>query len=228
MANERHNLERLLQSAYDLQQHPKMVLPQVSSPKDTAASKTGIITRDVFLAVVTLLIPQGWSMSGFPPNIVLACVCWLGAAIFLADALWTYRSLGKWTRATAILVGMVTTISFLWIPVKVEYTKEHPRLVQVSPKPEPAPTVVPPAVVPQSKCANPAAIFHGGEISGGTVVGVWNDGTCSEFDGTKIKDNGVNVLNTQPIDPEAALARLAEEQQKKKKDKTKPRPVPSQ
>jgi len=86
-----------------------------------------IVARDILIAIVTLLIPQGWSMSGFPPNIIGACICWLVAGLFLAHALWTYRRLPKWIRGVAISVGIVGAILFLWNPVLAEYQKEYAR-----------------------------------------------------------------------------------------------------
>ena len=121
MDKKRHNLDRLLQSASNFQHRQQML----SIQRDKALPKSGIIARDVLLALIFFLIPQGWSMSGFPPNIVLACGCWIIAALFLAHALLTYPALPKWLRISVILIIYALAISILWKPAQVEYAKEH-------------------------------------------------------------------------------------------------------
>lgn len=94
-----------------------------------AWSKPGVLARDVLLAVVCLLIPQGWSMSGFPPSIVWACVCWAGAAILLIHAsLAGLPRISKKIKIPVVIVSLAMVVWRMWTPVVEEYRRENARL----------------------------------------------------------------------------------------------------
>jgi len=118
-------------------------------------------------------------------------------------------------RTTSFAVLAIGTIGCGLLILRFENQKFVPLPVVATPKP---PELVKTPV--QSEPCTPMAIFNGGSFSG-RGVGVWNDGACSEFNGTKF-DARLGVLNTPPIDPEKVLQEIAKQQ----KNKPKPRPAP--
>jgi hypothetical protein len=93
-----------------------------------AMEKIGMFKLDLYIALITFLFPLGWSLSGFPPNIVLACVCWTISVVLLLRAFWIYeRTVAiphNWK--TVITCGaLLLVVGLSWSPVRAEYRKEH-------------------------------------------------------------------------------------------------------
>lgn len=68
-------------------------------------------------------------MSGFQPNIILACICWLSSLALLLHAFWIYEK----TARIWVSVKLVVTVAVLaivaaigWRRVLEEYRREHP------------------------------------------------------------------------------------------------------
>lgn len=116
---------------------PPTILPQENSepePKNAEVlpkpkEKFRLPLLEVIFAVVLFGIQQGWAMSGFPPNIIAACVIWGLMLALLLHAFWKW---GK-TAAFRFSIKLITTILFvvivvvgLWKPVLEEYRKEYP------------------------------------------------------------------------------------------------------
>jgi hypothetical protein len=90
--------------------------------------KLGMLKLDLYVAFVCFLFPLGWSMSGFQPNIVLACACWGVALGLLLHALWIYEKTAKLPiifRVILTLAVIAIVVSLAWSPVVKEYQKEH-------------------------------------------------------------------------------------------------------
>jgi hypothetical protein len=79
---------------------------------------------DFFIAVISFLFPWGWSVSGFPPSIELACGCW---ALTLAAVLDLFRrwscNTGKFrkTRWLIIFIVVILVVAFTWHPIANQY-----------------------------------------------------------------------------------------------------------
>ena len=87
-----------------------------------------MLKLDLYVAFVCFLFPLGWSMSGFPPNIVLACLCWAASLLLLLHAFWIYEKtahLSTTTKLIAILAVGAIVLSLAWAPVATEYHREH-------------------------------------------------------------------------------------------------------
>lgn len=103
--------------------------PAVTEPvRATSAErpKRVTVTRDIFLALIPFGISQGWSMSGFPPKIILACMCWACTALALFHIVWITVPAKKPVRGALIVVAVVGLATWMWNPVRAEYAKEHP------------------------------------------------------------------------------------------------------
>jgi len=83
---------------------------------------------DLYVALVCVLFPLGWSMSGFRPNIVGACVCWGAAVILLLHAFWIFEKTARLsvsTKACISAVVIVFIVGMAWSPVATEFQREH-------------------------------------------------------------------------------------------------------
>jgi hypothetical protein len=84
-----------------------------------------VVARDVLLSIIFFALPQGWSMSGFPPNILWACVFWLLGAIAAGHAFWRWAE--NWSpfwKALIIVVTSATVIVLMVKPTMAEYRRE--------------------------------------------------------------------------------------------------------
>ncbi len=92
------------------------------SPKQNSFS---LLAPDVVLGIVFFALPQGWSMSGFPPNIIWACVFWLLGSIAAAHVFWRWAA--NWSR-TWKMIAILGTAGFIGAlaskPIIAEYRKE--------------------------------------------------------------------------------------------------------
>jgi hypothetical protein len=77
--------------------------------------KFGSLKLDLYLAMVSLLFPLGWTMSGFPPNIVLACFFWAVTIGLLIHAFWIYEQTARlhWTIKCLVSFAVPTIIIVL-------------------------------------------------------------------------------------------------------------------
>ena len=85
-----------------------------------------MLKLDLYIALVLFLFPMGWSMSGFQPSIVLACVCWGITLLLLIHAFWIYEKTSQLSLTTKVVwtviaVGIV--VLWAWTPVKKESAK---------------------------------------------------------------------------------------------------------
>src|SRR3984957_17232957 len=80
------------------------------------------------IACVSLLFPFGWSVSGFPPNILLACGCWAATLGAILHFFW------KWSGSTerfgklkwVVVIGLpVAILAFARKPVAHQYHEQH-------------------------------------------------------------------------------------------------------
>ena len=96
------------------------------------AKNRGIPYRlDFLIAVISLLFPFGWSVSGFAPNIVLACACWAITLVASLHYFWAWsRNLGRCKRSRWIVIfGLPSLIiAVAWTPVIREYQRQHPKI----------------------------------------------------------------------------------------------------
>lgn len=91
--------------------------------------KFGSLKLDILLAVILFLVPLGWSVSGFPPNIILACICWGLTLVLVLHVLWIWERTGRWPlwlKVTVTVLVPIVLMAYAWQPVKDEYRKEHP------------------------------------------------------------------------------------------------------
>ncbi len=73
-------------------------------------------------------------MSGFPPSIIWACICWVGAAILLIHAVLVgFPGVSKKIKIPLVAVGLAAVVWMMWKPVREEYRKEHPISTSVPP-----------------------------------------------------------------------------------------------
>lgn len=90
--------------------------------------KLGMAKLDLYLAAVTFLFPMGWSLSGFPPNIILACICWAITWVLLIHAFWIFEktaNLHAWIKSMIVVFASIVLILLAWRPVAEEYRREH-------------------------------------------------------------------------------------------------------
>lgn len=90
--------------------------------------KLGLLKLDLYVALVCFLFPLGWSMSGFPPNIIAACICWAVSLALLLHAFWIYEKAAGLSTITKVILTMLVAVILLllvWSPVSNEYRREH-------------------------------------------------------------------------------------------------------
>jgi hypothetical protein len=97
----------------------------------------GALKLDIYVAVILALVPLGWSISGFPPNVVLSCLFWGAALVLLIHAFWIYERTSTLRRRTKLFVTVAAVslvVSTAWSPVVTEYRKEHtPTFLLIAP-----------------------------------------------------------------------------------------------
>ena len=108
---------------------------------------------DVLLALILFLAGLGYSVSGLPANVVVGCLIWASAWLFLSHLYFIH----EWTEGcptdVKIIVWLAVTfliLVLLWNPVRAQYAKEHappmqPSPIQNSDKVQPS---VPPSLPP--------------------------------------------------------------------------------
>jgi hypothetical protein len=84
--------------------------------------------RDIGLALILFLVGLGYSVSGFPANIVVACAIWVAAWLFLTHLFfileWT-EGCPKDVKVTIWAALTFLVVILLWSPVQQQYAKEH-------------------------------------------------------------------------------------------------------
>jgi hypothetical protein len=120
-----------------------------------APSRLNKEVRDVLLALVLTAVGLGYSVSGLPANIIVGCVIWGCAWLFLTHLFWIIEWTSRCpTEVKGVFWAGVTflVILALWNPVQVEYAKEQaPPTVSKPESAAPAPPAsVPVPIVPRS------------------------------------------------------------------------------
>jgi hypothetical protein len=111
------------QSNHGLHNKPQI---QNATAQELPAAGGRKITRDVLLALIPSGIALGYSISGLPPNIMLAVLCWAATAALVGHAIWrAFPKHRKRNRAAALFMLYGIAILFLWKPVQTRYRKEH-------------------------------------------------------------------------------------------------------
>ncbi len=105
---------------------------------------------DVILAVVLFSAGLGYAMSGFPANIIVACVIWGVGWVFLSHLFFVYDGMDSCPLTVKIVIWAAVTfliVIFAWNPVRVQYAKEHkptaPPLAPENQRPEPTARLLP-------------------------------------------------------------------------------------
>jgi hypothetical protein len=83
---------------------------------------------DFLVAIVSFGIPFGWSMIGFPPNVILGCCCWAVSLFAVLHYFWAFsRNTGRFKRLKWILIiGLPALILVIvWKPVVSQYHIQH-------------------------------------------------------------------------------------------------------
>jgi hypothetical protein len=123
--HESQGSKQKIAESHVLFQNPGEMLVEIklAAPENSRRRK---IARDVLLALVPLGIAQGYSMSGFPPTIVGAVICWMLTAALLTHAAWigTPR-INPRVRIVGLVGIYAIVVWLLWAPVQTEYQREH-------------------------------------------------------------------------------------------------------
>ena len=96
--------------------------------QNRSMEKIGMLKLDIYIALVCFLFPLGWSVSGFQPNIVVACLCWGFTLLLSIHALWVYKRTARWTwplKSSISLLFVVAVVWLAWSPVIAEYRREY-------------------------------------------------------------------------------------------------------
>jgi hypothetical protein len=83
---------------------------------------------DIFLAVVLFLVGLGYSVSGLPSSILVACAIWGTAWLFFSHLFFIYDGTASCPMDVKIIFWCAATFLvalILWTPVRVQYAKEH-------------------------------------------------------------------------------------------------------
>jgi len=93
-------------------------------PKHTFSAEV----LDIIFALILFLASLGYSVMGFPANVEVGCVIWIGMWVFLTHLFFKIQ----WTETCpkdvkVVLWSSVTflVVILLWAPVKDQYRKEH-------------------------------------------------------------------------------------------------------
>ena len=92
------------------------------------ASRLEAELQELVLALIMFLAGLGYAVSGLPANIVIGCVIWGIAWIFVTHLFFVSDSTTSCpVDVKVILWGAVTclVVLALWTPVRTEYAKEH-------------------------------------------------------------------------------------------------------
>jgi hypothetical protein len=85
-----------------------------------------VYTAEFVVLLISLLIPLGWSMSGLPPSIVIACICWAISLAVLLHFFWIHTT--KWhpgARWCVALSGPALLVFLSWAPIRQQYHIQH-------------------------------------------------------------------------------------------------------
>jgi hypothetical protein len=85
-------------------------------------------TWEWLFAIVTLGFTFGWDVSGFPPSITLACICWGITLIIFLHYFWVWssrRKLWKSFRLAILFFIPVTNLFYSWRPILEQYRIQH-------------------------------------------------------------------------------------------------------
>lgn len=95
--------------------------------------QSNIYTADFILALISLGLQFGWTISGLPPCIELACACWaimLGVVLhcfWISTRNWKRQ---RWTRFVVLVAVPILILSVFWKPFKNRYIIQHsPRAI---------------------------------------------------------------------------------------------------
>ncbi len=86
-------------------------------------------TIDLLFAIISAGFPFGWSMIGFPPNIIWGCCCWVLTLAAVLDFFmrWSHNTKKfKRTRWIVIIIVPVLVAAFSWRPIANQYRIQHP------------------------------------------------------------------------------------------------------
>jgi hypothetical protein len=83
-------------------------------------------TADFLLLLISGGIPFGWQVSGYPPSIEVACVCWSITLLIFLHIVWTWTD--KWKKQLRVIILILiptVVIGFAGNPVKKQYVLQH-------------------------------------------------------------------------------------------------------
>jgi hypothetical protein len=98
---------------------------------------TGPYKLDFLIALISFLFPFGWSVSGFPPSIILACACWAITLLALLHFFWAWSKNARKSKIMRWSVSFVVPtliVACAWRPVAEQYRIQHATLETVAPK----------------------------------------------------------------------------------------------
>jgi hypothetical protein len=102
--------------------------PQNTEVLPKPKEKFNLPLLEVIFAIVLFGLQQGWAMSGFPPNIIAACVIWALMLALSVHAFWKWEKTAKFKFSTKLAITTLVVIVIvwgLWKPVLEAYRKEH-------------------------------------------------------------------------------------------------------
>ena len=84
-------------------------------------------TAEWIFAIVSTGITFGWSVSGFPSNIILACACWAVTTFVVLHFFWSWSKKWpiQWMRFLITFAAPILILIFSWNPIKNQYHKQH-------------------------------------------------------------------------------------------------------
>jgi hypothetical protein len=85
-------------------------------------------TEEWLFALVSQGITFGYSMSGFPPSIVLACACWAITLLVALHYVWVWcrrRKVSKGFSIGLLIIIPAAIVFFFGKPIKEQYIAQH-------------------------------------------------------------------------------------------------------
>jgi hypothetical protein len=107
--------------------------------KDIEIFPNRFYSWEFLLGIISFGIPFGWSVSGFPPCIELACASWGVTLIIILHYFWVWARNRRWWKLFTwlIIIGVPVLISiFSWKPIAAQYCKQHSFAPVVDPSPK--------------------------------------------------------------------------------------------
>ena len=83
-------------------------------------------TADFLLLLISGGVPFGWQVSGWPPSIEVACVCWGITLLIFLHIVWAWTE--KWNTILRLIILILiptAVLYFAWNPVKKQYILQH-------------------------------------------------------------------------------------------------------